>query len=721
MLHYRRRVVTFLSVLLNRWSSRRRAVGALAVSGLSVTFVLLLGLVIDEMRIAAAISLVVLIVGVGYTASLAVRGFVRRAQLDGYGAGPWLVATPISLTRVPAEHHEFVVTPTARRATALESLQSEQWVASRSFEVAAHARSFAGSELLASLATGRRWGLDALIAIASSASSASAINDAVGPVAGEPGSTLARWLLASSDPVRRTAGAVLARLVIDQGADRGTGEATRLRLVHGLILAGEHDAARGWLEGLDPQHPEVRLLALDLARADDDLSRQGWNAALGARFERAGIEPVHVDFEATTPFDGLHADAPTLSHDRDDPLITVVMSCFEPDDSILSAVRSIVAQTWTRWELLVMDDASNEADQVLAAVADLDSRIRVIKAERNSGTYVRRNEAMLLARGSLFTAHDSDDWAHPRRLEIQARHLMANPVLLANVSESLRVGTDMRFAQPRASGLRLTEATIMFHRSAVMEQIGFYDSVRRAADSEFRLRLESVTSKLVPIVRVGAPLTLVRSRFDSLSGSDFADQWIHPARVAYRSAMSHWLREQLDAGRAGRIDHPQTIRVFPAHAHLTGAEPTDDEFDVVIVGDTRDSGQFANDEIPQLIREAVEQGLRVGVRRLEDIGRGRSRAGTAQPVQALISSGAVVELLSTDAAETRLLVVAGNRCLLGLGERDQGVRSTKVHVISEATASLRPFLDDILTTLVGHEAAASASTVGWKAAVPRLP
>lgn len=367
-----------------------------------------------------------------------------------------------------------------------------------------------------------------------------------------------------------------------------------------------------------------------------------------------------------------------------------------------------------------MDDASTTADSVLEQVAALDPRIRVIRSDRNTGTYLRRNEAMMLAQGSLITAHDSDDWAHPRRLEVQARHLQANPGLLANVSESLRVDLDLGFAQPRASGLRLTEATIMFRAEPVISAIGFYDAVRRAADSEFRLRLEAVVGERLPIVRVGAPLTLVRSRADSLSGGDFGDQWMHPARVAYRSAMLHWLRERLDAGRAARIDHPQTERPFPAHPHLTG-EPADSRaFDLVIVGDTRRSSTFGGDRLAGLVRQASDMGLRIGLRRLEDIARGGAREATAVELQRLISSGAVVEVIATDAVTARTVVIAGDRCLLGLGERDRAIDATSVRVISESNGELRAALiADVLPLLVGA-AAASTVDVTWGTALNGL-
>lgn len=367
-----------------------------------------------------------------------------------------------------------------------------------------------------------------------------------------------------------------------------------------------------------------------------------------------------------------------------------------------------------------MDDGSTGADEVLERVAALDPRIRVVRSARNTGTYVRRNEAMTLARGSLITAHDSDDWAHPRRLELQARHLEQNPRVLANVSESLRVGVDLGFAQPRASGLRLTEATIMFRAEPVVAMIGYYDAVRRAADSEFRLRLEAVTGDPLPIIRLGAPLTLVRSRADSLSGGDFRDQWMHPARIAYRSAMTQWLRERREAGLDVRIDHPQPERPFPAHRHLTGEHGEPPRLDLLVVGDTRASSAFGRSHLVDLVGRAVALGLQVGVRRLDDIGRGAAREATAPALQRLISAGDVVEVIATDTITARTVLIAGDRCLLGVGEFDTPIIASSVRVIAEAKPSIRSaLLSDVLPQVVTGVAGPPVD-VDWTTALDGL-
>ena len=96
------------------------------------------------------------------------------------------------------------------------------------------------------------------------------------------------------------------------------------------------------------------------------------------------------------------------------PLVTVVVSAFEPNEHIFTSVNSILAQTYQNLEILVIDDASPLSfDPILQRVAALDPRVRVLRQSTNGGTYRIRNRALDEATGELITFQDSDDWMHP--------------------------------------------------------------------------------------------------------------------------------------------------------------------------------------------------------------------------------------------------------------------------------------------------------------------
>ena len=106
-------------------------------------------------------------------------------------------------------------------------------------------------------------------------------------------------------------------------------------------------------------------------------------------------------------------------------MISVIMTAYNVAQYIEIAIESVLGQTWRNLELIVVDDVSS--DNTVAIVEGMmqkDNRIRLIRNEANSGTYVGRNKAYQIAQGEFITCHDSDDWAHPEKLERQVSVLL---------------------------------------------------------------------------------------------------------------------------------------------------------------------------------------------------------------------------------------------------------------------------------------------------------
>jgi len=108
------------------------------------------------------------------------------------------------------------------------------------------------------------------------------------------------------------------------------------------------------------------------------------------------------------------------------PLVTIAMPIFNGGSFLRIALASMVAQTFADWELLLIDDGSNDG-AVDALPRPLDPRIRVISDGTNQGLATRLNQAITLAQGKFLARMDQDDVAHPERLERQLRYMDANP------------------------------------------------------------------------------------------------------------------------------------------------------------------------------------------------------------------------------------------------------------------------------------------------------
>jgi glycosyltransferase involved in cell wall biosynthesis len=108
------------------------------------------------------------------------------------------------------------------------------------------------------------------------------------------------------------------------------------------------------------------------------------------------------------------------------PLVSVVMPAFNSEKWIGEAVDSILSQTLRDLELIVVDDASTDSTaEVVLGVQD--SRIKLIRSERNAGSATARNRAIEAARGEFVALMDSDDVALPHWLERQVDFLKRNP------------------------------------------------------------------------------------------------------------------------------------------------------------------------------------------------------------------------------------------------------------------------------------------------------
>ncbi len=106
------------------------------------------------------------------------------------------------------------------------------------------------------------------------------------------------------------------------------------------------------------------------------------------------------------------------------PLITVAMPIYNAGLDLRLAVMSIVRQTCTDWELLIVDDGST--DHALDAIRDIlaaDGRIRVFSDGQNKGLAARLNECIDLARGTYFARMDQDDVSYPERFSRQIQML----------------------------------------------------------------------------------------------------------------------------------------------------------------------------------------------------------------------------------------------------------------------------------------------------------
>ena len=99
-------------------------------------------------------------------------------------------------------------------------------------------------------------------------------------------------------------------------------------------------------------------------------------------------------------------------------LVSIVMPSYNTGGLIADSIESVLAQTYQKWELIIVDDCSTDnTDEVVAEYKD--ERIKYLKNEKNSGAAVSRNRALREAKGKWIAFLDSDDIWHPTKLSKQ--------------------------------------------------------------------------------------------------------------------------------------------------------------------------------------------------------------------------------------------------------------------------------------------------------------
>jgi O-antigen biosynthesis protein len=439
-----------------------------------------------------------------------------------------------------------------------------------------------------------------------------------------------------------------------------------LEPVHALVYLqllcelGEQSRADALL-GRANLRPDIRAyIVADMVNPFDGSrvgNHQEWLAVVNDTLTRGGLDPIDVPgLNGSVPFDRLTAR--TTSYVDDGPLVTVIIMTYCPDECLDVAVRSILRQSWRNLELLVVDDGSPPEHQAqLDKWEDVDDRIRIVRLPENRGTYPGRNTALDLARGEFVTFQDSDDWSHPQRIQRQVEPLLADPDLVATRSLCVRVSEQLVFNQLGYIPTRPNASSLLFRRTVMLDQLGYFDPVRKAADSEYYQRITTVFG--ARFIDIDAPpLAFYRRRTGSLSRSDFRPGWHVPARRIYRATYEYWHR-QIAAGEASPyVSGDPEHRVFPAPRAYHPVRPSGPQvYDVVLIGDWR---PHASAQLSMLdeVRALAAHGLRVGIVQLESMRFMTSRVlPLCDPVQALVTAGLLEQLaLDYDAVAHCVLV-----------------------------------------------------------------
>lgn len=225
------------------------------------------------------------------------------------------------------------------------------------------------------------------------------------------------------------------------------------------------------------------------------------------------------------------------------PLVSILMSVHNAQDTLAQSIDSIRAQSYENWELVIVDDGSDDnSPEILRTYTQTDPRIRVF-TQKNTGLTIALNNGIAHCRGVYIARQDADDFSYPQRLERQVSVMEADTSIVLcggncdSVYESgLSIPWGWRDDQALKKILRFrtpfAHSTAMI-RASTLKSLGGYDPCfKTSQDMELWIRLSKsgkVTMLREPVIKRSVlETTSVSARRKWRQVYDaFRARWIH--------------------------------------------------------------------------------------------------------------------------------------------------------------------------------------------------
>jgi len=203
----------------------------------------------------------------------------------------------------------------------------------------------------------------------------------------------------------------------------------------------------------------------------------------------------------------------------DTPLVSVIMPAYGQLAGLEAAVRSVLAQSHGKLELLLVDDGNQPPLRQIGLLAD--DRVRLVRLEQNKGPAAARNHAIQAARGDYLAFLDADDrWQQDKiKAQLQALHGQHNIVSVCAwaVEEegalSFALTPAPMEAYNAAFGCWYSPGATALMPRALFDAVGFYDeNLPRLEDYDWYLRLGLVGGKVDVLPRQLAVIGRTRGK-----------------------------------------------------------------------------------------------------------------------------------------------------------------------------------------------------------------
>ncbi|WP_158288314.1 glycosyltransferase family 2 protein [Mucilaginibacter psychrotolerans] len=274
------------------------------------------------------------------------------------------------------------------------------------------------------------------------------------------------------------------------------------------------------------------------------------------------------------------------------PLVSVIMPAYNAQKYIAESIESVMNQTYTNWELIVIDDGSNDnTGNIIKQYKQQDARIKSI-SQQNSGQGNAKNAGIATSKGEYIAFLDADDLWLKEKLEVSVSALKAanvellftnysvfNNELDVNKTTTMQVGNAIYKGREGIITFlnynQIPNLTVLVKREAIISA-GKFTDIKVAEDYEMWLRMLGMGHTFQSIA---APLSLYRMHDNSITAKDrhatfeliqiikdFGSKnhgYTNEARKIAREKIKYWLYNGYD--RTPKRFRALIKQVFPLH------------------------------------------------------------------------------------------------------------------------------------------------------------
>ena len=243
-------------------------------------------------------------------------------------------------------------------------------------------------------------------------------------------------------------------------------------------------------------------------------------------------------------------------------LVSIITPLYNSEAFIEGTINSILSQTYTNWELFLIDDFSTDSTvQIANTFANTYPNIIVLKNKTNCGAAVSRNKGINAAKGNFIAFLDADDLWKPNKLEVQIKFMLTNNCEVSyssyeQIDEAGRPLNKLVKALPRLTYNKYLKTNYIGNLTGMYnaKTLGKITAPNLRKRQDWLLWLSAIKKSSKPALGIQESLAYYRIRPDSISSNKLAllkyNYWVYKKGLGFSTLKSLYrmlifVREQL--------------------------------------------------------------------------------------------------------------------------------------------------------------------------------